>query len=302
MILIRKKVINFLKFNKEWFILTSQIQVFNNSEFGQIRTIEINNEPWFVGKDVAEALGYNNTRDAIISHVHTQDKRMFLKSENPTLEMPNRGMTVINESGLYSLIMRSHLPNAEKFQRWVTSEILPSIRKTGGYNIQQNNANLLPAQIMAEELKATENIINSLEKMGVDTANARLLALKMGVNKAYKVLDASMVEGIIKALPPAESPDVGMLTPTDIARHYSDLYGEKITARTINIILENQNLQRKINGKWTPTEQGKKYASVLAYVSEYSGHNGWQLKWRPSVMSNVLDYYMEDNYGDFKDF
>lgn len=127
----------------------SNIQIFENPEFGSIRTVEINNEPWFVGKDVAEALGYKNTKDAIGNHVDDFDKRIFQRSENATLEnhlpkdvfpvnfvdatIPNRGLTVINESGVYSLVFGSKLPKAKEFKRWVTSEVLPAIRKHGGY-------------------------------------------------------------------------------------------------------------------------------------------------------------------------
>jgi len=112
------------------------IKTFSNEEFGTIRTVTINNEPYFVGKDVAIVLGYNNSRDALSAHVDSEDKKVILKSENATLEIleiPNRGLTVINESGLYSLVLSSKLPTAKKFKRWVTSEVLPSIRKHGAY-------------------------------------------------------------------------------------------------------------------------------------------------------------------------
>ena len=89
----------------------------------------IDDEPWFVGKDVAAILGYNNTRKVLAAHVDDEDKAMIQKSDFPTLEIPNRGMVVINESGLYSLILSSKLPNAKRFKHWVTSEVLSSIRK-----------------------------------------------------------------------------------------------------------------------------------------------------------------------------
>ncbi|MCI1750911.1 MAG: phage antirepressor KilAC domain-containing protein [Megasphaera cerevisiae] len=108
------------------------MQIFENSEFGNIRTLVVDQEPWFVGKDIAEALGYANTRDALISHVDTEDKQC-LRSQNTTFEIPNRGLTIINESGLYSLVLSSKLPTAKKFKRWVTAEVLPAIRKHGGY-------------------------------------------------------------------------------------------------------------------------------------------------------------------------
>lgn len=113
----------------------NNLKVFKNQEFGEVRTVTINDEPYFVGKDVAEILGYANTKDALASHVDIDDKTIIQRSENATLGIPNRGLTVINESGLYSLILSSKLPIAKKFKRWVTSEVLPSIRKHGMYAI-----------------------------------------------------------------------------------------------------------------------------------------------------------------------
>ena len=109
----------------------NELQIFNSEEFGQVRTVTIENEPWFVGKDVAEALGYVKARNAIANHVEDDDKR----------DAPIQGdlggtqlMTIINESGLYALIFGSKLESAKRFKHWVTSEVLPSIRKTGSYD------------------------------------------------------------------------------------------------------------------------------------------------------------------------
>ena len=107
----------------------SNLQVFQNKEFGEIRALEIEGQPWFVGKDVAEALGYSNTRDALSKHVDKEDKSDVAIHDGSQ----NRNMTIINESGLYSLILSSKLPSAKKFKRWVTHEVLPSIRKHGAY-------------------------------------------------------------------------------------------------------------------------------------------------------------------------
>lgn len=110
--------------------MNNEITVFKNNHFGSIRTVMLNNEPYFVGKDVAEALGYAKARNAISKHVDDEDKKVA-----PIQGSPGgiQTMTIINESGLYSLIMSSKLPNAKQFKRWVTSEVLPSIRKTGYY-------------------------------------------------------------------------------------------------------------------------------------------------------------------------
>ena len=104
-----------------------------NFKGNNVRTVQIDSKPYFVGKDVTEILGYTNSRDAISKHVDEEDKKV-LTSQNATLEnMPNRGLISINESGLYSLILSSKLPTAKEFKRWVTSEVLPTIRKHGAY-------------------------------------------------------------------------------------------------------------------------------------------------------------------------
>lgn len=107
----------------------NNLQIFNSPEFGQVRTIQQNGEPWFIGKDVAEILGYSNTPKAIRDHVDDEDKL----TERIVLSGQNREMYIINESGLYSLILSSKMPKAKEFKRWVTSEVIPAIRKTGKY-------------------------------------------------------------------------------------------------------------------------------------------------------------------------
>ena len=134
----------------------NEIQIFNNEEFGDIRTVEINGEPWFVGKDIANALGYKDTADGLKNHVDDEDKKLVKVGEIPTLETSNYGAYIINESGLYSLILGSRLPNAKKFKRWVTAEVLPSIRKTGGYNLPQTYADALRA--LADQAEQTEKL------------------------------------------------------------------------------------------------------------------------------------------------
>ena len=138
----------------------NELQVFKNQEFGSVRTLVINSEPWFVGKDVAEALGYKNTKDALAKHVDSEDKEI-LKSQNATLEnIPNRGVTVVNESGLYSLVLSSKLPSAKKFKRWVTSEVLPALRKTGQYQVKE----LSGQELMAKALIEAQNVLAAKDK------------------------------------------------------------------------------------------------------------------------------------------
>jgi anti-repressor protein len=135
------------------------ITVFTHPEFGTVKTIIKDDEPWFVGKEVADVLGFGNSRDALYRHVDEDDKDVIQKSGNTTFEIPTRGLTVINESGLYSLILRSKLPTAKKFKRWVTSEVLPSIRKQGGYIANQDNLSddeLLEKAVLLAQRKLAE--------------------------------------------------------------------------------------------------------------------------------------------------
>lgn len=115
--------------------MNNEIKVFSNEEFGSIRRVEVNGEFWLVGKDVAKALGYENQNRDIVRHVDEEDRRMLdgeTQYQNG-IELGQRGGWIINESGLYSLVLSSKLPSAKKFRRWVTSEVLPSIRKHGAY-------------------------------------------------------------------------------------------------------------------------------------------------------------------------
>lgn len=114
-----------------------EVQVFNNEEFGEVRSITINGEPWFVGKDVATALGYRNSSKAVINHVDEDDKVTKTSAYSQNGHTVGK-LTFINESGLYSLILSSKLPNAKKFKKWVTSEVLPALRKYGVYSMRDS--------------------------------------------------------------------------------------------------------------------------------------------------------------------
>lgn len=140
--------------------MNNNLQIFSNNEFGSIRTLNINNENWFIGKDVAEVLGYSNTRDALKVHVDEEDKADVVIHDGSQ----NRKMIGINESGLYSLILSSKLPNAKKFKRWVTSEVLPELRKTGTYQIKQ----LSPIEQMELTIKALKENDTKIEEVKED--------------------------------------------------------------------------------------------------------------------------------------
>lgn len=136
----------------------NDLKIFENKEFGEIRTVNIDGEPWFVGVDIATALGYSNTRDAIAKHIDNEDKATVAIHDG----RQKRNITAINESGLYSLILSSELPSAKAFKRWVTSEVLPSIRKNGGYIAGQET--MTDDELMARALQVAQNKILERDK------------------------------------------------------------------------------------------------------------------------------------------
>ena len=158
----------------------NDLQIFNSPEFGEIRATEIDGEPWFAGKDIAKALGYNNTKDALARHVDSEDKR---GSRIPT-PSGEQEMTIINESGVYSLIFSSRLEKAKEFKRWVTSVVLPSIRKHGAYITPQAQPDAALQAVVQPIAAALEVLSGAVQAM-----SQRLDGLEQG-------------RGELKALPP----------------------------------------------------------------------------------------------------
>ena len=145
-------------------------QIFKNAEFGQIRTCMVDGEVYFVGKDVATALGYKNTKDALMRHVDVEDK------EGSGITTPSgiQPMVVINESGLYALILSSKLDSAKRFKRWVTSEVLPAIRKNGRYELEQHNEELAQQNRELESRNSYLEDISAYQKPLTDYARTIL--------------------------------------------------------------------------------------------------------------------------------
>lgn len=154
---------------------SKELQIFNNPEFGEVRTTVIDGEPWFVGADVATALGYTNSRKALGDHVDDEDKNTVTIRDGI---QGNPNKTIINESGLYSLVLSSKLPTAKKFKRWVTSEVLPAIRKTGGYNIPQS-----PEEQMAQGLLAAQKLLAEKDKRIEEMRPKEIFADAVSVSK-----------------------------------------------------------------------------------------------------------------------
>ncbi|CAC5985381.1 anti-repressor [Staphylococcus aureus] len=209
------------------------LQTFNFEEL-PVRTLTVDNEPYFVGKDVAEILGYSNTRDALSKHVDEDDKKV-LTSRNTTLEnLPNRGLTAVNESGLYSLIFSSKLESAKRFKRWVTSDVLPAIRKHGIYATDN---------VIEQTLKDPDYIITVLTEYKKEKEQNLLLQQEIGELKPK----ADYVDEILKS--------TGTLATTQIAADYG------ISAQKLNKLLHEARLQRKVNKQWVlySEHMGKSY-------------------------------------------
>lgn len=155
------------------------LQVFVSPDFGQIRAVEVNGEAWFVGKDVAKALGYGNPRQALKTNVDDEDKGVH---QMDTLK-GNQAMNIINESGLYSLIMSSKLPGAKKFKRWVTSEVLPSIRKHGAY---------LTNDVIEQILADPETVIHLATSLKSEREKCKALQMELEQNRPKIVFSDSV--------------------------------------------------------------------------------------------------------------
>lgn len=180
----------------------NNLKIFKNEEFGNLRTAEVDGVPWFVGKDVAEALGYARTADAIKAHVDEEDKK-FLSRQNTELEnIPNRGLQIINESGLYSLILSSKLKSAKRFKHWVTSEVLPAIRKHGAYMTDEkafdvvHNANGLAdlLQQAADQLKQKDLEIERMRPKEIFSDAVATSHTDILIGELAKILKGNGVE------------------------------------------------------------------------------------------------------------
>lgn len=220
------------------------MEIFNNNEFGEIRTLKINNEPWFVGKDVAEILGYKDTSDAMKRHVDEDDKGV---GEIPT-PGGKQNMKIINESGLYSLILSSKLPSAKKFKRWVTGEVLPTIRKHGAY---------MTDNVLEQAISNPDFMIGLLNELKEEQKHRKLLQeenqkLAIKIEKDKPKID--YIDEILRSK--------NTMTITQIAKDY-DLSG-----RELNKILHNEKVQYKCGNQWLLYAKhiGKGYTKSNTFV------------------------------------
>lgn len=266
--------------------MENQFQIFQHEEFGKVRTLVIDGEPYFAGKDVATALKYKDASRAIRDHVDEEDKKIVDLNRGvnrpPIADAVSGGwikneVMFINESGLYSLILSSKLPDAKKFKRWVTSEVLPTIRKTGSYSLPKVK-NAVAVQndfemklIVASALKDIEISVELIEKLYGVKPGIALASCKNAVEKNHGV-DLSAFDNLI---PPADY-EIGIYTPTQI--------GKKIgkSPQYVNKKLVELGLQEKDGDGYKLTEKGKEYAEAMPF--ERNGHAGYQIKWKAEIL------------------
>ncbi len=232
----------------------NELKTFTNSEFGNVRIIEFNNEPWFVGKDVAAILGYVNPSKALLDHVDDDDK----VNNDSLSSLGQRGGWLINESGLYSLILSSKLESAKRFKKWVTSEVLPSIRKTGSYAMPKGNdliaaavieaqrllaekdrqiEEMKPAKVFAAAVTSSENtiLIGDLAKF------LRQNGINIGQKRLFEKLrqDGFLLRhGSSKNMPSQRSMDLGLFKIKEGS--YIDSEGNNVLTRTTKVIGKGQ--------------------------------------------------------------
>ena len=200
----------------------NELKIFENKEFGKVRTVEVNGEPYFVGKDIADTLGYQNGSRDINRHVDEDDRRKFMIFDGNQ----DKEMIIINESGLYSLILSSKLPTAKQFKRWVTSEILPTIRKTGGY---VNNTDMFVNTYLPFADDNTKNLFR-LQLETITQLNNKIEEQKPKVQYCEKVLNKD-----------------GLITTTMIAKDLG-----LTSAKKLNEILNANRIIYKQSNSWHP--------------------------------------------------
>ena len=188
----------------------NDLQIFSNPEFGQVRTVELNGQPWLVGKDVAEALGYKNPGKAINTHVDEEDKRFEMLSQGADSQngnvSPSSKTALINESGLYSLILSSKMPKAKAFKHWVTGEVLPAIRKNGVYESVKARQHIEQLETTNAQLNAAINAVGHAKADLADVISLRNDFIEHRNNYKAKFIQAKADYGkVCDSLRQAES-------------------------------------------------------------------------------------------------
>ena len=230
----------------------TDLKIFENPAFGQVRVLELEGEPWFVGKDVAEALGYSNTADAIQKHVDEEDKL----TSQIAIAGQGRNVVIINESGLYSLVLSSKLPTAKAFKRWITSEVIPSIRKHGAYITPDT------LEQMIADPDTTIRLLTTLKEERL--ARARL-----------ETENAQQKQLLAEYSPKASYYDVVLQTPDALSiSQIAKDYGK--SAKWLNQQLHEMGVQYNQSGVWLLYQQYAEQGYTRSKTHTYSGNDGMQ--------------------------
>ena len=250
----------------------NELIIFENPDFGQIRTVAIDGEPWFVGKDVAEVLGYSNPRKAIIDHIDEEDKTdgVTIRDSIGREQSP----VCINESGLYSLILSSKLPRAKDFKHWVTSEVLPSIRRSGVYLAPEVNSDMMFQ--LAQAMRDKEAQISRL--------NAKVEVQQQAIADMEPRL--SYLDTILQS--------EGTMASSQIAADYG------MSARKLNKILHEAGIQHSVNGQWILYQKhmGKGYTkSYTVDIVRSDGRPDTKLTTRWTQKGRLLIHQILEQLG-----
>lgn len=228
----------------------NDLEIFNNDEFGSVRTIAIEGEPWFVGKDVAAILGYTNSNEALSDHVDREDKLSSKSLSSFNLDLGQRGGWLINESGLYSLILSSKMPRAKQFKRWVTTEVLPALRRHGMYAVD-------------EVLADPDMLISALTELKAERAKAKAMTETIAVQN----------QQIAEMQPKASYYDLvlnckDLVSATVIAKDYG------WSARKLNNYLHEHGVQYKQGKIWLLYQKYAEMGYTSTKTSSYPGSDG----------------------------
>lgn len=240
-----------------------QLQVFNSEEFGNVRVVMKNGVPWFVAADVCRVLEISNSRDAV-SRLDDDEKDAVGITDTIGRQQT---MSVVNESGLYALTLTSRKPNAKKFRKWLTGEVVPSIFRTGSYSIQN------PRPILnGNEIKLIGTMAEDIQSI---FAVKRGIALSQAIDLVGNNCKLNF-NSLKQLLPPAEH-ETGYLNPTQIGERLGGL-----SAKVVNKMLAEAGLQYRDGKDWRLTDAGKAYGEEMPYTR--NGHSGYQILWNETVI------------------
>lgn len=265
----------------------NEMQIFENPEFGEVRTVEIDGDAWFVGKDVAEILGYSNASKAVITHVDDEDKRFVMldvvDSQNGNVPIGQSKTAIINESGLYSLVLSSKMPKAREFKKWVTSKVLPSIRKHGMYATD-------------ELLDNPEFAIKVFERLKEERETRKLLEIQ---NQELMLENKLQGQVINEMKPKADYYDTILACPdtmtvTQIAKDYG------MSAHELNEKLHDYKVQFLQSGQWllysTYAHNGYTQSHTYYYGNK-PGKRNFRLSTKWTQKGRLFIYDLLKNHG-----